>query len=57
MPRPCSFNINGPLVEGVGCTVLMDKWDPEETLRLVEEHKVTPYPHGSDHVPSLARAT
>ena len=37
---PLAFNINGPLVEGVG-TVLMDKWDPEETLRLVEEHKVT----------------
>ncbi|MFT4797684.1 MAG: long-chain acyl-CoA synthetase, partial [Candidatus Azotimanducaceae bacterium] len=37
---PLAFNVNGPLVEGVG-TVLMDKWDPEETLRLVQEHKVT----------------
>lgn len=37
---PLAFNINGPLAEGVG-TVLMDKWDPEETLRLVAEHKVT----------------
>lgn len=37
---PLAFNINGPLVEGVG-TVLMDKWDPEETLRLVAEHKIT----------------
>jgi long-chain acyl-CoA synthetase len=37
---PLAFNINGPLVEGVG-TVLMDKWDPEETLRLVHEHKIT----------------
>lgn len=37
---PLAFNINGPLAEGVG-TVLMDKWDPEETLRLISEHKIT----------------
>ncbi len=37
---PLAFNINGPLTQGVG-TVLMDKWDPEETLRLVEKHKIT----------------
>jgi long-chain acyl-CoA synthetase len=37
---PLAFNINGPLIAGVG-TVLMDKWDPEETLQLIQEHKVT----------------
>ena len=37
---PLAFNINGPLVAGVG-TVLMDKWDPEETLQLIQKHKVT----------------
>jgi len=37
---PLAFNIIAPLAAGVG-TVLMDKWDPEETLRLVEEHRIT----------------
>jgi long-chain acyl-CoA synthetase len=29
-----------PIAQGVG-VVLMDKWDAEETLRLVEKHKIT----------------
>lgn len=37
---PLAFNIIGPLVAGVG-TILMDKWDPEETLQLIQQHKVT----------------
>ncbi|MDB4069216.1 AMP-binding protein, partial [Pseudomonadales bacterium] len=37
---PLAFNIIAPLAAGVG-TVLMDKWDPEETLRLVEEYDIT----------------
>jgi long-chain acyl-CoA synthetase len=37
---PLAFNIVAPLAAGVG-TVLMDKWDPEETLRLIEAHDIT----------------
>lgn len=37
---PLAFNIIAPINQGVG-TVLMDKWDPEETLRLVAVHKIT----------------
>lgn len=37
---PLAFNITAPLAQGVG-TVMMDKWDPEETLRLIEQHKIT----------------
>ena len=37
---PFAFNIIAPITNGVG-TVLMDKWDPEETLRLIEEHDIT----------------
>jgi len=37
---PLAFNIAAPLNAGVG-VVLMDKWDPEETLRLIEQHRVT----------------
>jgi long-chain acyl-CoA synthetase len=37
---PLAFNIIAPLAAGVG-TVLMDKWDPEETLRLIERHSIT----------------
>jgi len=37
---PLAFNIAAPLNAGVG-VVLMDKWDAEETLRLVERHRVT----------------
>jgi len=37
---PLAFNISAPLNAGVG-VVLMDKWDAEETLRLIERHKIT----------------
>ena len=37
---PLALNLNFPLAAGVGC-VLMDKWDAEETLRLIDEYKVT----------------
>ena len=37
---PLAFNLTAPLANGVG-VVLMDKWDAEETLRLIEAHKIT----------------
>ncbi|HKI73874.1 MAG TPA: AMP-binding protein [Pseudomonadales bacterium] len=37
---PLAFNISAPIAAGVG-TVLMDKWDAEETLKLVERYQVT----------------
>ncbi|MCB1644594.1 MAG: AMP-binding protein [Pseudomonadales bacterium] len=37
---PLAFNIIAPLAAGVG-TVLMDKWDPEETLELIEKYDIT----------------
>jgi long-chain acyl-CoA synthetase len=37
---PLAFSLGLPLLWGVG-VVIMDGWDPEETLRLIEEHKVT----------------
>lgn len=37
---PLAFNVTSPLNAGVG-VVLMDKWDAEETLRLVDAHRVT----------------
>ena len=37
---PLAFNLSGPLLQGYG-VVLMDGWDPEETLRLIERHRVT----------------
>jgi long-chain acyl-CoA synthetase len=37
---PMAFNIVSPLNAGVG-VVLMDKWDAEETLRLIEEYRIT----------------
>lgn len=37
---PLALNLNFPLNSGIGC-VVMDKWDAEETLRLVEEYKIT----------------
>lgn len=37
---PLALNLNFPLNSGVGC-VIMDKWDAEETLRLVHEHAIT----------------
>ncbi len=37
---PLAINLVVPLSAGVG-TVLMDKWSADETLRLIEEHRVT----------------
>lgn len=37
---PLAFSLNGPLNAGCG-VILMDRWEPEETLRLIEEHRVT----------------
>jgi len=37
---PLAFSLNIPLAFG-STVVLMDKWDPEETLRLVDAHGVT----------------
>ena len=37
---PLAFSLAQPLAAGVG-VVLMDKWSPEETLRLVAEHGIT----------------
>jgi long-chain acyl-CoA synthetase len=37
---PLLIDIVHPLVSGVG-VVLMDKWDAEETLRLIDEHRCT----------------
>ncbi|HIG39138.1 MAG: AMP-binding protein [bacterium] len=37
---PLVFNIVAPIAAGVG-VVLMDKWDAEETLRLVEKYQIT----------------
>ena len=37
---PLAFSLSVPLGYGVG-VVLMDGWDAEETLRLVERHRVT----------------
>ena len=37
---PLGISLRGPLAAGVGVT-LMDGWDAEETLRLVEAHRIT----------------
>ena len=37
---PLAFSLGAPLNAGVG-TVLMDGWDPEAVLRLVERHRIT----------------
>jgi long-chain acyl-CoA synthetase len=37
---PLLANLNVPLAEGVG-VVLMDGWDPEECLRLIERYRIT----------------
>ncbi|HVM10778.1 MAG TPA: acyl-CoA synthetase [Acidimicrobiales bacterium] len=37
---PLAFSLSAPLSFGCG-VVLMDKWDAEEALRLIAEHKVT----------------
>jgi long-chain acyl-CoA synthetase len=37
---PLAFSLAAPLNHGVG-VVLMEEWDAEETLRLVDEHQIT----------------
>jgi long-chain acyl-CoA synthetase len=37
---PLLFSLSMPLLRGAG-VVLMDKWDAEETLRLIEQHRIT----------------
>ena len=37
---PLALNLAFPIASGVGC-VLMDRWDAEDTLRLVARHRVT----------------
>lgn len=37
---PLAFSLSLPMTRGAG-VVLMDKWDAEETLRLVEQHRIT----------------
>jgi long-chain acyl-CoA synthetase len=37
---PLAFSLSIPLTAGVG-VVMMDKWSPEETLRLIAEHRIT----------------
>ena len=37
---PLAFSLSSPLAFGCG-VVLMDRWDAEEALRLIAEHKVT----------------
>jgi long-chain acyl-CoA synthetase len=37
---PLAFSLAGPLNAGVG-VVLMDKWSPEETLRLIADESIT----------------
>jgi long-chain acyl-CoA synthetase len=37
---PLAFSLGLPFLWGIG-VVVMDGWDPEETLRLIEKHKIT----------------
>ncbi len=37
---PLMFSLNAPLIAGVP-VVMMPAWDPEDALRLIEEHRVT----------------
>ena len=37
---PLAFNLIAPLAQGIG-VALMDRWDPEETLRLIHENRCT----------------
>ncbi len=37
---PLGINLAVPFGAGVGC-VLMDQWDAEDTLRLIEKHRIT----------------
>ena len=37
---PLAFSLTIPLHAGTG-VVLMDRWTPEETLRLIDQHRIT----------------
>jgi long-chain acyl-CoA synthetase len=37
---PLNISLTAPLAAGAG-VVLMDSWSPEETLRLIDEHRIT----------------
>jgi long-chain acyl-CoA synthetase len=37
---PLAFSLTAPLLSGAG-VVLMDGWDAEETLKLIDEHQIT----------------
>lgn len=37
---PFNLCMTTPLTSGIGC-VMMDKWSPEETLKLIEQHRIT----------------
>jgi long-chain acyl-CoA synthetase len=37
---PLAISLSAPLLSGVG-TVLMERWDAEEALRLIEAHRIT----------------
>ncbi len=37
---PFNLCMTTPLTSGIG-VVVMDKWDPEQTLQLIDEHKIT----------------
>ncbi len=37
---PLAFSLSLPMTRGAG-VVLMDKWDAEETLRLIQQHRIT----------------
>ena len=37
---PLAFSLNAPLAFGCG-VVLMDQWDAEEALRLIQDHRIT----------------
>lgn len=37
---PFNLCMTTPLTSGIG-VVLMDKWDPEETLKIIQQHKIT----------------
>src|SRR5439155_4943769 len=37
---PLAFSLAAPLAQGMG-VVLMDRWDAEETLRLIDRHRIS----------------
>ena len=50
---PLYINIIQPLVSGV-TVVMMERWDAEDTLRLIEKHRHHAHAHGGHDVPPLA---